>query len=41
MLHHGYTYAITPTSQADVHLGFGLSPAAPDFFLGGGYSIRF
>ena len=41
LLHHGYTYALTPVSQVDVHFGFGISSAAPDFFIGGGYSRRF
>lgn len=41
LVHHGYTYALTSTSQLDLHFGFGLSEAAPDFFLGGGYSVRF
>jgi hypothetical protein len=41
LLHHGYTYAVTQTSQLDMHFGFGLSDAAPDFFIGAGYSHRF
>jgi hypothetical protein len=41
LLHHGYTYALSDVSQADVHLGFGLSSAAPDFFIGGGYAVRY
>jgi hypothetical protein len=41
VLHHGYAYALSPTSQADLHLGIGLSPAAPDFFLGAGFAIRY
>jgi hypothetical protein len=40
ILHHGYTYTVTSVSQADLHLGFGLSRAAPDFFIGGGYAVR-
>jgi hypothetical protein len=41
LAHHGYSYGITPTSQADVHFGVGLSPAAPDFFIGAGYVVRY
>jgi hypothetical protein len=41
LLHHGYTYALSPASQVDLHIGFGLSRAAPDFFIGAGYAIRF
>lgn len=41
LLHHGYTYALTSTSQADLHFGFGISRAAPDFFIGAGFSRRF
>jgi outer membrane putative beta-barrel porin/alpha-amylase len=41
LLHHGYTYAVTSVSQADFHLGLGLSSAAPDFFLGGGFAVRY
>jgi hypothetical protein len=41
LLHHGYTYRLSNDSQLDMHVGFGLSQAAPDFFIGGGYSVRF
>jgi hypothetical protein len=41
LLHHGYTYALSRVSQADVHLGLGVSRAAPDFFIAGGYAIRY
>ena len=41
LLHHGYTYALSPTSQVDIHFGFGITRAAPDFFIGGGYAVRF
>jgi hypothetical protein len=41
LLHHGYAYAITPISQADLHVGFGLSSRAPGFFFGGGFSTRY
>lgn len=41
LLHHGYTYALSDRQQLDVHFGFGLTRAAPDFFIGGGYVVRF
>jgi hypothetical protein len=41
VIHHGYTYSLSRTSQLDAHFGFGISRAAPDFFIGGGYSVRF
>ncbi|HTE19779.1 MAG TPA: transporter, partial [Armatimonadota bacterium] len=41
LLHHGYTYALTPVSQLDLHFGFGITRAAPDFFIGAGYAVRF
>jgi outer membrane putative beta-barrel porin/alpha-amylase len=41
LLHHGYTYALNRTSQLDVHLGVGLTRAAPDFFIGAGYATQF
>jgi hypothetical protein len=40
MLHHGYTYGLRKNAQLDVHLGFGLSDAAPDFFIGAGFAFR-
>lgn len=40
VIHHGYTYLLTSDSQLDLHFGFGLSRAAPDFFVGAGYSVR-
>lgn len=41
LLHHGYTYALSPRSQVDIHFGFGVTRVAPDFFIGAGYAIRF
>lgn len=41
VIHHGYAYALSKSQQLDVHFGFGLTPAAPDFFIGGGYAVRF
>jgi hypothetical protein len=40
LFHHGYTYSVTRASQADLHFGFGLSRAAPNFFIGGGFAVR-
>lgn len=41
LLHFGAAYKITPRQQIDVHVGFGLSSAAIDHFIGIGYSFRF
>jgi hypothetical protein len=41
LLHHGYTYALGTQAQLDLHLGVGLSAAAPRFFIGAGYSRRY
>jgi hypothetical protein len=38
---HGYAWLPNPDTQLDVSLGLGLSAAAPDFFLGFGFSRRF
>lgn len=38
---HGYAWLPAPDTQVDVSLGLGLSPAAPDFFVGFGFSRRF
>jgi hypothetical protein len=40
LLHHGSTYALAKNRHFDVHFGVGLSHAAPDFLIGGGYSVR-
>jgi hypothetical protein len=37
----GTSYKISPHQQLDFHAGFGLSAAAPDHFIGFGYSVRF
>ena len=41
ILHLGTSYKITPQQQLDFHFGFGLSSAAPNHFIGFGYSFRF
>jgi hypothetical protein len=41
LFHHGYTYLVNRTTQADLHVGFGLSRSAPDFFVGAGFSRLF
>jgi len=41
LIHHGYTYSPSRLTQIDLHFGFGLTRAAPDFFIGAGYSVRF
>jgi hypothetical protein len=38
--HHGYTYSLGPNAQLDVHAGVGLTEAADDFFIAGGFAIR-
>jgi hypothetical protein len=38
---HGYTWLPNPDTQLDVSIGFGLSSAAPDFFVAVGFSRRF
>jgi Putative MetA-pathway of phenol degradation len=39
ILHFGTAYKLTPQQQLDFHLGLGLSSAAPDHFIGFGYSL--
>lgn len=41
LLHSGLAYLLSDDGQVDLHFGFGLSPAAPDSFVGAGYSLRF
>ncbi|HZD50078.1 MAG TPA: transporter [Silvibacterium sp.] len=36
----GASYKLSPHQQLDFHTGFGLSAAAPDYFIGLGYSLR-
>ena len=40
-LDHGYTWLPNPDTQLDISVGFGLSSAAPDFFVAVGISHRF
>jgi hypothetical protein len=40
-LDHGYTWLLNARTQLDVSLGVALSRAAPDFFVGFGFSERF
>jgi hypothetical protein len=37
----GFTYLFTKNVQADISGGLGLSTYPPDYFIGGGLSIRF
>lgn len=41
VLHTGTSYKITSNQQLDFHFGVGLSSAAPDHFVGFGYSFQF
>jgi hypothetical protein len=41
LLHAGTAYKLAPRHQLDFHVGVGLSSAAPDHFIGVGYSFRF
>jgi outer membrane putative beta-barrel porin/alpha-amylase len=41
LLHVGTAFKITPKQQLDFHIGFGLSSAAMDHFIGFGYSFQF
>ena len=36
----GAAYKMSPHQQLDLHCGFGLSSAAPDYVVGFGYSVR-
>lgn len=40
LLHVGAAFKVKPNQQVDFHAGFGLSSAAPDHFIGFGYSFR-
>jgi hypothetical protein len=40
LLHHGYTLALAPALQLDVHGALGLTDAAPDVLFGVGLSVR-
>lgn len=37
LLHTGVAYRLTPRTQADFHIGVGLSKESPDLFFGAGY----
>jgi hypothetical protein len=39
LFHQGFTFAISPRFQLDLHYGVGLTEPAPDFFLGGGFAL--
>lgn len=39
--HFGTSYKLAAREQIDFHFGVGLSPSAPDHFVGVGYSFRF
>jgi outer membrane putative beta-barrel porin/alpha-amylase len=41
LLHVGTAFKLANQHQLDFHFGVGLSPAAPDHFVGIGYSFRF
>ena len=40
LAHFGTMFTPTPHQQLDLHVGVGLSRAAPDHFIGAGYSFR-
>jgi hypothetical protein len=40
VIHFGTAYRVTPRQQIDFHFGFGLSSAAPKYFVAAGYSIQ-
>jgi hypothetical protein len=40
VIHFGTAYRITPKQQIDFHFGFGLSSAAPKYFVAAGYSFQ-
>src|SRR5688572_13061156 len=40
-LNGGFTYLLAPNVQFDVRAGFGLNPAAADFFTGTGFAVRY
>ena len=40
LLHHGYTFLVTPLVQLDIHAALGLTEEAPDALLGLGLSFR-
>ncbi|HXB73301.1 MAG TPA: transporter [Candidatus Acidoferrales bacterium] len=40
VIHFGMAYRVTPKQQIDFHFGFGLSSAAPKYFVAAGYSFQ-
>jgi hypothetical protein len=40
VIHFGTAYRVTPKQQIDFHFGFGLSSAAPKYFIAAGYSFQ-
>jgi hypothetical protein len=40
IIHCGTAFRVTPKQQIDFHFGFGLSSAAPKYFVGAGYSFQ-
>jgi hypothetical protein len=40
VVHFGAAFKVNPNNQVDLHLGFGLDHAAPNQFIGIGYSFR-
>jgi hypothetical protein len=40
VIHCGVAYRVKPKRQIDLHAGFGLSSAAPKYFIGAGYSFQ-
>jgi len=40
LAHFGAAFKMNPANQVDLHFGFGLSHAAPNQFIGIGYSFR-
>jgi hypothetical protein len=41
LLHFGSSFKLTPRQQIDFQVAAGLSPAAPNLFVGAGYSFLF
>jgi hypothetical protein len=40
LAHHGYTLAMGPRAQLDLHGGVGLTDESPDWFLGAGFAVK-
>lgn len=41
LVHFGFKHFPNSREQLDLHFGFGLTHSAPDFFVGGGFSVQF